>query len=63
MFVVETVRVVIALMVLTEQVGSIVAAVRRANQCVHVVTCWLLNVENHARMVIELDQHHRAVKR
>jgi hypothetical protein len=48
-------------MVRAEEVCSIVTAVRRAYQRVHMVTGRLSNIKNHPRVVIKLDQHDGAM--
>ena len=49
------------LVVLAEEVGAVVAAIRRAHDGVHVMSAGHLVVEHDARMVVELDEDRRAV--
>ncbi len=49
------------LVMLAEQIETVVAAVWRADDAVNVIARWHDIVERDARMVIELDEHDRAL--
>ena len=56
-----SIAVIELLVVLAEEVGAVVAAIRGAHHRVHVMAAGHLVVEHDAGMVVELDEDHRAV--